>query len=715
MHRKIYLVILAGLQILSVKSADYTIVEKDEYGAGAYYSGAIINNKILSHGKSNEMDEFEHSSTPRLNKTNQIAFQCKPESSQIINKGNFVVAHCHNHLQLMHMSPEGTMKVAQKVTFDNHIRGMSLHNNQLFLIDDKSRLSIFNLHPTQTLVLATQSYLPALSESDSFELKHRNTKLFVLGQGSNRVEAFDISSADQIKKLSSYKADRVFSTFELINNYLYLMSEHGLTVVNVSNARQPVLIEQTENIFYGKLKDIEYNGKHFVTITSTGRLYFIDISEPASPKFNLSRLSLLADHYKLKLSNNSLVAFLGKKGIKVINLEIPGEASVVSQYQESMAPGKISLDGVTALITDKDSVIHVIDINQDLTVKEKGKVKLSGHSRTGCLANDTIKLGSGKSIYTINIHDLNNPVVTDANKDNIDIWGMTSCKDFGDQFLYGFQDGTIGIFDFLETEDSKSKFVELGWDPASNKYRGVLDMTKKDEYILVTTNANDLSVIDTSKGAELEARHYNWANVQDSEKSMAIFGDYLFIANSEGVAVVNVANPNRPDFIEVTQQFGTMVKIKAINQRYAVMSNSAYLFLVDFANASNPQIIASTKTEQKVNDLAGDLTKIIAAESNDSAVKIFEVNQRPLSFDSMASGSKNQPLTGVLKIKDRENDPFTVRVLKNTANGKLVVNNDGSFSYQPNKDFNGDDNFTYEVKGLYGKTTSSQVKISISH
>jgi VCBS repeat-containing protein len=82
---------------------------------------------------------------------------------------------------------------------------------------------------------------------------------------------------------------------------------------------------------------------------------------------------------------------------------------------------------------------------------------------------------------------------------------------------------------------------------------------------------------------------------------------------------------------------------------------------------------------------------------------IVEVNEKPTAADDSYSADEDTPLNvvapGVLGNDTDPNsgDTLTASLLTDPAHGTLVLNVDGSFSYTPDADFNGNDSFTYEA------------------
>ena len=71
--------------------------------------------------------------------------------------------------------------------------------------------------------------------------------------------------------------------------------------------------------------------------------------------------------------------------------------------------------------------------------------------------------------------------------------------------------------------------------------------------------------------------------------------------------------------------------------------------------------------------------------------------------------------TGVLgNDSDPDSDPVTAVLNVGTANGSLVLNPDGSFTYTPDADFNGVDNFTYHANDGSANSNVATVTITVN-
>ena len=60
-------------------------------------------------------------------------------------------------------------------------------------------------------------------------------------------------------------------------------------------------------------------------------------------------------------------------------------------------------------------------------------------------------------------------------------------------------------------------------------------------------------------------------------------------------------------------------------------------------------------------------------------------------------------------------ESVTVTSYTQPTNGKVTVNEDGSYTYKPNTDFSGTDSFTYTITDSVGTTASATVTITVAY
>ncbi|MGD9201352.1 MAG: Ig-like domain-containing protein, partial [Chitinispirillia bacterium] len=99
--------------------------------------------------------------------------------------------------------------------------------------------------------------------------------------------------------------------------------------------------------------------------------------------------------------------------------------------------------------------------------------------------------------------------------------------------------------------------------------------------------------------------------------------------------------------------------------------------------------------------------------SNLAAVTITvnPINDLPVANNDQYSTNEDNTLTvsspGVLiNDYDVDNDSLSDSIISNVSNGTLLLNPNGSFTYTPNANFNGNDSFTYLISDSYGTSNT---------
>ncbi|MED3961543.1 tandem-95 repeat protein, partial [Niallia taxi] len=99
------------------------------------------------------------------------------------------------------------------------------------------------------------------------------------------------------------------------------------------------------------------------------------------------------------------------------------------------------------------------------------------------------------------------------------------------------------------------------------------------------------------------------------------------------------------------------------------------------------------------------------------SISIKAVNDAPTAAsDSFTTNEEEKLEVGTAKSilvndADVDNDALEAILVKTTAHGKLELNKDGTFTYTPDKDYNGTDSFTY--KATDGKLESAEQTVKI--
>lgn len=94
-------------------------------------------------------------------------------------------------------------------------------------------------------------------------------------------------------------------------------------------------------------------------------------------------------------------------------------------------------------------------------------------------------------------------------------------------------------------------------------------------------------------------------------------------------------------------------------------------------------------------------------------ITVTDAGDAPVADPGAANGDEDTVITGVLTATDADGDNLTFSLLDPPANGDVVVNPDGTFTFTPDLDFNGEDSFTFTVTdGALTDTDTATITIN---
>ena len=96
-------------------------------------------------------------------------------------------------------------------------------------------------------------------------------------------------------------------------------------------------------------------------------------------------------------------------------------------------------------------------------------------------------------------------------------------------------------------------------------------------------------------------------------------------------------------------------------------------------------------------------------------VTVTPVNDAPVGADDSITASEDVPFVGTLPVAaDVDGDALSYALTSAPANGSVVINGDGSYTYTPAADYNGADSFTYTVSDGNGGSNTYTVSVGVT-
>jgi len=134
---------------------------------------------------------------------------------------------------------------------------------------------------------------------------------------------------------------------------------------------------------------------------------------------------------------------------------------------------------------------------------------------------------------------------------------------------------------------------------------------------------------------------------------------------------------------------------------------------VSYSNGGSSTFIYADVNGDGVADFKVELLNTRGLELTSDDFVGVGVNWDPVASDGTAAGSEDSVISGQVSATDPEGDALTYSVVDGPANGTVVLNGDGSFTYTPTANFNGADQFTYKVNDGSSDSNVATVKLTV--
>ena len=222
-------------------------------------------------------------------------------------------------------------------------------------------LSIYDPAPKGGPMLKTFLYGPFdPSLSAVFDQAINNSMLYIAAETDqgNSVPAFDLTMnpVSQVGALNT--GTSVPFAVTTLNNTLYVGTDQGLVVVDISNPSNPVQVNSSS----GQFGCLGHSGNLVFAGTLDSRLIIFDVTQPNSP-VKLSSTTLPTIPVVLRSSGNLLFIADDTAGLLIYNVANPSAPSFVSQFQPSIGVEDIAVSGSLLFLAASDQGLIVVDIS----------------------------------------------------------------------------------------------------------------------------------------------------------------------------------------------------------------------------------------------------------------------------------------------------------------------------------------------------------------
>jgi len=358
-----------------------------------------------------------------------------------------------------------------------------------------------------------------------------------------------------------------------------------------------------------------------------------------------------------------------------------------------------TLDLTTITVTNVTNGTIESNTNGEITFTHDGsETSSAGFSYT---VNDNNGESSNTANVIIDVTPVNDiPVITDINGISVNEGGSVNInliENFSDN------DGTPDVSSINITDLTNGSYSDNG--------NGTITFTHDGSE---TSSAGFSYTINDDKGATSNEAVVSLTVNPVNDAPVFTSPDTAFIEENQANVMAVEATDAENNTIEYSLDTGDDNALFAINNTTGVLSFSS---LPDYENpkdndGNNNYIVTVLATD--------DGTPTVQISSKTIVVIVTDVNEVPVVEDDSYTIFEDDTLTtnittGILaNDEDPDGDSLAITIQRDVSYGELIINPDGSFSYIPQENYNGEDSFTYTVSDGVNGSYIATVTITIT-
>jgi len=448
-----------------------------------------------------------------------------------------------------------------------------------------------NISPIALLLLLFASYLPAQSASIQNAIDTYKKNFYVWEEPEST------TPKDSILTVLGRWAWGPCNAVDAKGNFAYLGNGPTLHILDISEPASPLIVG--EYLTDGYIYDIEVRD-NVAFVCTGGEVYFIDISNPAVPELiSFIEISGVAISFAVDDSFVYVTTFSGyMKVIDISDLSNPFLRGIIPTLAE-LATCVETREGYVYIGSPKLPYMQIVDATNPDSLNES-YFDSEGSGRSSFIKDTLLFIGSSWYTTYLKIYDISNPAEpifighVEIN-DSVIIDGITISEDGLTAYLLCLSSFTKGIYSLDISDLNQPVILDKFSKDTQVSSRGI-SITQN---TLVASYFSGLCILDSSNPISLEFKSFfptgGFAQKIQVKDSLAFIASGL-----SGLWILDVSDPVKPKSISNINTGGytsdlvvedSLVYI--VNSAiYSVQDTSRGLWIIDVSNISQPVIIS---------------------------------------------------------------------------------------------------------------------------
>lgn len=380
----------------------------------------------------------------------------------------------------------------------------------------------------------------------------------------------------------------ITQAIDIAGQYAYVGEGLGLSVLNISDPEQPVVVGRTKP--FAIINKLVVSGDYvYAAVEPFGDLWIIDVSDPTEPALVTSDDSHWV--WDLSIDGSYLYAatFGSTGGLHIYDLSNPAVLQEVGYLHTTPFGWDVEASGGIAYVTHSASVeweggLWIVDVSDPTDPFELARIGTDYTVEAVAVAGDYIYTAYANTFRIIDIRDPANPV--EVGTVGLGFSGVDKITLSGEFAYLVIGLGDIVSIDISNPVDPQLLSVYRTEDHAA-------DLAVAGQYLYYTDRAAGIWVMDVTDPANpVEVGSYN---TMDQMTAVVAGGDYAYVADrEEGLMVVDVSDPALPQavgFYNSPNDYGA--RSLALDGNYVYLAAGLDgLCIVDVSDPAEPVEVA---------------------------------------------------------------------------------------------------------------------------